>query len=152
MTDFYNLVPAAAEGRFDGIERPYTPDDVKRLRGSVQIRQTLAENGANRLWKLLHEESYVNALGAMTRNRDDSKAGKLQADVQAIYKEIADHNASAAPADRIVISRQTIKTQMQRELGGAPAGFGRERKQARGSRTRWPEAGSGASWACSTTM
>jgi len=40
MTDFYNLVPSAPEGRFDGIERPYSPEDVKRLRGSLQIRQT----------------------------------------------------------------------------------------------------------------
>jgi len=38
-------VPA---GRFDGIRRDYTPEDVARLRGSVQIRQTLAELGANR--------------------------------------------------------------------------------------------------------
>ncbi|TIT74163.1 MAG: hypothetical protein E5W57_26630, partial [Mesorhizobium sp.] len=49
MTDFYNLVPSAPEGRFDGIERPYSPEDVKRLRGSVQIRQTLAEIGANQV-------------------------------------------------------------------------------------------------------
>ncbi len=45
MTDFYNLVPSAPTGRFDGIERPYSPDDVKRLRGSVQIRQYSRRNG-----------------------------------------------------------------------------------------------------------
>ena len=55
MTDFYNLVSNAPQGRFDGIERPYTAEDVKRLRGSVQISHTLAERGANRLWQLIHE-------------------------------------------------------------------------------------------------
>ena len=68
MTDFYNLVPSAPEGRFDGIERPYAPEAVTRLRGSVQIKYSLAEMGANRLWKLIHEEDFVNALGAMTGN------------------------------------------------------------------------------------
>ena len=51
MTDFYNLVPSAPKGRFDGIERSYTAEDVKRLRGSVDIKYSLAEMGANRLWK-----------------------------------------------------------------------------------------------------
>ena len=37
MTKFTDLVPSAPEGRFDGIERPYTPEDVVQLRGSVQI-------------------------------------------------------------------------------------------------------------------
>ena len=52
MTDFYKLVPGAPQGRFDGIERTYTAADVERLRGSVDIRHSLAEMGANRLWKL----------------------------------------------------------------------------------------------------
>ncbi len=55
MTDFYNLVPGAPKGRFDGIERPYTAEDVKRLRGSIEIKYSLAEMGANRLWKLIHQ-------------------------------------------------------------------------------------------------
>ena len=38
MTTFKDLVPSAPEGRFDGIERPYTADDVAKLRGSVQIQ------------------------------------------------------------------------------------------------------------------
>jgi hypothetical protein len=46
-------VPA---GRFAGIQRDYTEEDVLRLRGSVQIRHTLAELGAARLWELLHTE------------------------------------------------------------------------------------------------
>jgi isocitrate lyase len=53
-------------GRWQGIERPYTAADVDRLRGSVAIEHTLARLGAERLWKLLHEEPYVAALGALT--------------------------------------------------------------------------------------
>ena len=82
MTDFYNLVPSAPEGRFDGIERPYSAQDVERLRGSVQIRQTLAEQGANRLWQLIHEEDFVNALGAMSGNQ---AMQQVRAGLKAIY-------------------------------------------------------------------
>jgi len=42
MTDFYNLVPTAPEGRYDGVERPYSPADVQKLRGSVSIKHSLA--------------------------------------------------------------------------------------------------------------
>lgn len=52
--------------RWQGIVRPYTSADVDRLRGSVKIEHTLARLGAERLWKLLHSEDYVNALGAYT--------------------------------------------------------------------------------------
>lgn len=82
MTDFYKLVPAAAEGRFDGIERPYTGDEVHRLRGSIEIRHTLAEDGAKRLWRLLHEEDFVNALGAVTGNQ---AMQMVRAGLKAIY-------------------------------------------------------------------
>ena len=97
MTDFYNLVPSAPAGRFDGIERPYSPDDVKRLRGSVQIRQILAEMGANRLWKLIHEEDFVNALGAMSGNQ---AMQQVRAGLKAIYlsgwQVAADANTASA--------------------------------------------------------
>ncbi|MGX8010030.1 isocitrate lyase [Mesorhizobium sp. ORM8.1] len=97
MTDFYNLVPSAPEGRFDGIERPYSPEDVKRLRGSVQVRQTLAEMGANRLWKLIHEEDFVNALGAMSGNQ---AMQQVRAGLKAIYlsgwQVAADANTASA--------------------------------------------------------
>ena len=97
MTDFYNLVPSAPKGRFDGIERPYSPEDVKRLRGSVQIRQTLAENGANRLWQLIHEEDFVNALGAVTGNQ---AMQQVRAGLKAIYlsgwQVAADANTAGA--------------------------------------------------------
>ena len=52
--------------RWHGIVRPYRPEDVERLRGSVSIEHTLAQLGAQRLWRLLHSEPFVPALGAMT--------------------------------------------------------------------------------------
>ena len=53
-------------GRWDGIERPYGPAEVERLRGSVHIEHTLARLGAERLWSLMQERPYVAALGALT--------------------------------------------------------------------------------------
>ncbi len=52
--------------RWSGVVRPYRPEDVERLRGSLQIEHTLARLGAQRLWRLLESEPYVPALGAMT--------------------------------------------------------------------------------------
>ena len=68
------------DSRWKGIERPYKAEDVVRLRGSVVVEHTLARLGAQRLWNLLHTESYVAALGAMTGNQaiQQVKAG-LQA-------------------------------------------------------------------------
>ena len=66
MTSEDAWIPTAPDGRFDGIVRPYGGDEVRRLRGSLPIRHTLAERGANRLWELLRSEPYVHALGAMT--------------------------------------------------------------------------------------
>src|ERR1700737_302981 len=66
---FEDLVPLAPPGRFAAIRRPYSPEDVVRLRGSFPICYTLAERGANKLWQLLHERPYVHALGAVTGNQ-----------------------------------------------------------------------------------
>ncbi len=79
---FYDLIPAAAPGRFDGIERNYTADQVVRLRGSVQLSNTLAERGASRLWDLLKTEPYVNALGALSGNQ---AMQMVRAGLKAIY-------------------------------------------------------------------
>jgi isocitrate lyase len=68
--------------RWKGITRPYKPDDVIRLRGTVQIEYTLARLGAERLWHLLHTEPYVAALGAMTGNQ---AIQQVEAGLQAIY-------------------------------------------------------------------
>jgi isocitrate lyase len=82
MITFKDLVPSAPEGRYDGINRAYTAEDVLRLRGSVQIRHTLAERGANRLWRDLHTEPYVNSLGAMTGGQ---AVQMVRAGLKAIY-------------------------------------------------------------------
>jgi isocitrate lyase len=68
--------------RWKGIERPYSAEDVLRLRGSVQIEHTLARLGAERLWELLQTEPYVNSLGAMTGNQ---AVQQVQAGLKAIY-------------------------------------------------------------------
>lgn len=68
--------------RWCGVERPYTPEDVCRLRGTVQVEHTLARMGAERLWSLLHKEDYVNALGAQTGNQ---AVQMVQAGLKAIY-------------------------------------------------------------------
>ena len=68
--------------RWDGIERPYTAEDVERLRGSLCIQHTLADIGARRLWMLLKSEGYVNALGALTGNQ---AMQQVKAGLKAIY-------------------------------------------------------------------
>ena len=68
--------------RFEGIKRNFTEEDVLRLRGSIQIQHTLADRGARKLWKLLHTEDYVNALGALTGNQ---AVQQVRAGLKAIY-------------------------------------------------------------------
>lgn len=68
--------------RWVGVERPYTAEEVLRLRGSIHIEHTLARLGAERLWHLLQSEPYVNALGAMTGNQ---AVQQVQAGLKAIY-------------------------------------------------------------------
>src|ERR1700691_5387381 len=72
----------ATDSRWQGITRPYTEKDVKQLRGSLPIEHTLARAGAERLWKFLHSEPYVAALGALTGNQAVQQVG---AGLQAIY-------------------------------------------------------------------
>src|SRR5579864_6250214 len=68
--------------RWRGITRPYSPEDVVRLRGSIQIEYTLARLGAERLWNLLQCEDYVAALGALTGNQ---AVQQVKAGLKAIY-------------------------------------------------------------------
>jgi len=68
--------------RGDHVERPYSDEDVNRLRGSVQVDHTLARLGAERLWRLLHEDDYVAALGAMTGGQ---AVEMVKAGLKAIY-------------------------------------------------------------------
>src|SRR5215469_14771608 len=68
--------------RWRGVTRPYTAEDVIRLRGSIPIEYTLARLGAERLWHLLHTEPYVAALGALTGNQ---AVQQVKAGLKAIY-------------------------------------------------------------------
>lgn len=68
--------------RWKGIERPYSAADVVKLRGSVVVEHTLARMGAERLWKLINEEDYINALGALTGNQ---AMQQVKAGLKAIY-------------------------------------------------------------------
>jgi isocitrate lyase len=68
--------------RWRGIRRPYTWSDVERLRGSLQIECTLARRGAETLWKMLHSEFFVPALGALTGNQ---AVQQVRAGLKAIY-------------------------------------------------------------------
>src|ERR687892_924225 len=72
----------ATDDRWHGIKRGYTAETVLKLRGSVEIKYTLAERGAQRLWELLHSDSYVPALGAMTGCQ---AVQQVQAGLKAIY-------------------------------------------------------------------
>ena len=68
--------------RWRGITRPYSAEDVWRLRGTLSIDYTLAARGAGRLWELLHTEDYVAALSAVTGNQ---AVQEVQAGLKAIY-------------------------------------------------------------------
>ncbi|MCS3902879.1 isocitrate lyase [Methylohalomonas lacus] len=58
----------AENPRWKNVQRDYGAADVVRLRGSLQIEHTLAKKGAEKLWKLVNEEPFVNSLGALTGN------------------------------------------------------------------------------------
>src|ERR1700758_4509147 len=125
----YTLARAAMEQdwktnpRWMGIERPYTAEDVLRLRGSIHLEHTLARMGAERLWELLHNEPYVPALGAMTGNQ---AVQQVQAGLKAVYvsgwQVAADANNAATmypdqslyPADSVPNLCRRINNALQR--------------------------------------
>jgi len=71
-----------SDRRWQGITGTYTPDDVYRLRGTLQVQHTLASHGAARLWKLMREEPYVAVLSAVTGNQ---AVQEVRAGLKAIY-------------------------------------------------------------------
>jgi len=68
--------------RWKGVERPYDAAEVFRLRGSITIEHTLARMGSEKLWRLMHEDPFVNALGALTGNQ---AMQQVKAGLKAIY-------------------------------------------------------------------
>src|SRR6516162_7835410 len=72
----------AENPRWKGIQRGYSAEDVVRLRGSLHVEHTLARRGAEKLWKLVNEEPFVNTLGALTGNQ---ALQQVKAGLKAIY-------------------------------------------------------------------
>ncbi|MGF1528031.1 MAG: isocitrate lyase [Candidatus Competibacterales bacterium] len=68
--------------RWAGITRPYSAEEVVRLRGRFDIEYTIARKGAEKLWRYLHEEPFVNSLGALTGNQ---AMQQVRAGLKAIY-------------------------------------------------------------------
>ena len=89
------LTPSWAPDRWNTIERNYSIDDVARLSGSMPMEYTLAQNGARRLWELLHKEDFVPTLGTFTGNQ---AVQQVKAGLKAIYlsgwQVAADANSS----------------------------------------------------------
>ena len=96
MASFDDVVVAPAN-RFEGIERPYTSEDVLRLRGSIPIEHTIARRGALKLWQLLSRDEPVRALGALSGNQ---AMQMVRAGLEAIYlsgwQAAADANTAGA--------------------------------------------------------
>ena len=109
--------------RWQGIERPYTPEDVDKLSGTIKIEHTLAKMGAARLWHLLHKDDYLPALGALTGNQ---AIQQVEAGLKSIYlsgwQVAADNNTagqmypdqSLYPADSVPNIVRRINNAFQR--------------------------------------
>lgn len=76
------LTASWGSDRYRGVTRPYRPDDVLKLRGSVRVEHTIAARGAAKLWSLLQTENYIHALGALTGNQ---AVQQVKAGLKAIY-------------------------------------------------------------------
>jgi isocitrate lyase len=97
MADVPPAVREPIPGRWEGIVRPYSLDDVRKLRGSYRVEYTLADLGARRLWRELHTEPYVHSLGAVTGNQ---AMQQVRAGLKAIYlsgwQVAADNNEASS--------------------------------------------------------
>jgi isocitrate lyase len=105
-----------SQPRWQGIFRPYSAEDVIRLRGSVDVQHTIAGLGAARLWDLLHTEPYVHALGAITGNQ---AVQQVLAGLKAIYASgwqvAADaNNAGETYPDQSLYPADSVPTLVKR--------------------------------------
>jgi isocitrate/methylisocitrate lyase len=128
----------ADDERWTGIERPYTAEEVVRLRGSVTPEQTIARLGAERLWRLLTGPGYVNALGAYTGGQ---AVQMVRAGLQAIYlsgwQVAADANlAGATYPDQSLYPANSVP-QVVRRLANA---------LVRADQIDWAEGRNGTDW------
>src|SRR5215831_18968966 len=84
-----------AHDRWAGVLRPYDQSAVEKLRGSLRIEYTLARRGAEKLWALLNNEPYINALGALTGNQAVQQVrGGLKAIYLSGWQVAADANSA----------------------------------------------------------
>lgn len=109
--------------RWKGITRPYTETDVKKLRGTLRVEYSIAQKGADRLWKSMHEKPFVRSLGSVTGNQAVQMA---RAGLEAIYcsgwQVAADANTASQtypdqslyPADSVPKLVQRINNALQR--------------------------------------
>jgi isocitrate lyase len=109
--------------RWDGVSRPYSAEDVDRLRGTVHVEHSLARLGAEKLWRYLDEKPFVNALGALTGNQ---AMQQVRAGLDAIYlsgwQVAADANLAAQmypdqslyPADSVPNAVRRINNALRR--------------------------------------
>ena len=109
--------------RWNGIVRPYSAEDVVRLRGSLKINNTLAEKGSMKLWKMLNEEKFIRSLGALTGGQ---AMQQVKAGIKAIYlsgwQVAADGNTSCSmypdqslyPVDSVPRMVERINNSFQR--------------------------------------
>jgi isocitrate lyase len=124
--------------RWAGIERVYGPGEVIRLRGSVVPECTLARLGAERLWRLLTQGGYINALGALTGGQ---AVQMVRAGLQAIYlsgwQVAADANAAGATYPDQSLYPANSVPQVVRRLNSA---------LQRADQIDWSEARNGTDW------
>jgi isocitrate/methylisocitrate lyase len=128
----------AEDERWAGIERVYGADEVVRLRGSVVPECTLARLGAERLWRLLTQGGYINALGALTGGQ---AVQMVRAGLQAIYlsgwQVAADANdAGATYPDQSLYPANSVP-QVVRRLNSA---------LQRADQIDWSEERNGTDW------
>ncbi|HEU0300694.1 MAG TPA: isocitrate lyase [Longimicrobium sp.] len=81
--------------RWQGVTRPYSADEVVKLRGSLLVEHTLARHGAERLWKALHADEPVRTFGALTGAQAVQMVrGGLQAIYLSGWQVAGDNNLS----------------------------------------------------------
>ena len=95
QTNFIDLDNSELNNRWNNIKRLYLPEDVLKLRGTINIEYSLARQGAIKLWKYLNEDDFVGTFGVLTGKQavQHAKAG-LKAVYVSGWQVAADANTS----------------------------------------------------------
>ena len=80
--NYINTSNREIDSRWNSLERLYSPRDVQKLRGTVNIEYSLARQGAEKLWKYLNEDDFVQTFGVLTGNQ---AAQHAKAGLKALY-------------------------------------------------------------------